>query len=171
MRLHSHKQFPEYPVYCIQCDKQTISRFSRNGIIPYKKKLIYFVDILVLSIIGLLTDTLLTTPWFVIMCAIASQITSLAIVYTIVYSDTDQRKHQSSASLAFAWGIHRGLVNSPQKWPVTRKMFPFDDVIMLMRGKCVRIWCTFEWEIHQSPVDSPHKGPKIWTLGDSIVAR
>ena len=32
--------------------------------------------------------------------------------------------------LAFARGIHRGPVNSPRKWPVTRKMFPFDDVIM-----------------------------------------
>ena len=41
-----------------------------------------------------------------------------------------QRNHQSSASLAFVWGIHRGPVNSPHKWPVTRKMFPFDDVIM-----------------------------------------
>ena len=37
----------------------------------------------------------------VIMDAIASQITSLTIVYSIVYSDADQRKHQSSASLAF----------------------------------------------------------------------
>ena len=63
----------------------------------------------------------------VIMGAIASQITSL----TIVYSDADQRKHQSSTSLTFVWGIHRGPVNSPHKWPVTRKMFPFDDVIML----------------------------------------
>ena len=35
-----------------------------------------------------------------------------------------------SASLAFVRGIHRWPVNSPQKWPVTRKMFPFDDVIM-----------------------------------------
>ena len=32
--------------------------------------------------------------------------------------------------MAFVWGIHRGPVNSPHKWPVTRKMFPFDDVIM-----------------------------------------
>ena len=30
----------------------------------------------------------------------------------------------------FVRGIHRGPVNSPHKWPVTRKMFPFDDVIM-----------------------------------------
>ena len=67
----------------------------------------------------------------VIMGAIASQITSLTIVYSTVYSDVDQRKHQSSASLAFVRGIHRGPVNSPHKWPVTRKMFPFDDVIMV----------------------------------------
>ena len=67
----------------------------------------------------------------VIMGAIASQITSLTIVYSTVYSDADQRKHQSSASLAFVWGIHRGPVNSPHKWPITRKMFPFDDVIMV----------------------------------------
>ena len=66
----------------------------------------------------------------VIMGAMASQITSLTIVYSTVYSDADERKHQSSASLAFVRRIHRGPVNSPHKWPVTRKMFPFDDVIM-----------------------------------------
>ena len=64
------------------------------------------------------------------MGAIASQLTSLTIVYSTVYSEADQRKHQSSPSLAFVWVIHRGPVNSPHKWPVTRKMFPFDDVIM-----------------------------------------
>ena len=67
----------------------------------------------------------------VIMGAIASQITSLTIVYSTVYSDADQRKHQSSASLAFVRGFHRGPVHSPHKGPVTRKMFPFDDVIMI----------------------------------------
>ena len=67
----------------------------------------------------------------VIMGTIASQITSLTIVYSTVYSDEGQRKHQSSAPLAFVRGIHRGPVNSPCKWPVTRKMFPFDDVIVL----------------------------------------
>ena len=66
----------------------------------------------------------------VIMSAMAAQITSLTIVYSIVYSDADQRIHQSSASLAFVRGIHRSPVNSPHKGPVTRKMFPFDDVIM-----------------------------------------
>ena len=64
------------------------------------------------------------------MGALASQITSLTIVYSTEYSDADQSKHQSSASLAFVRGTHRGPVNSPHEWPVTRKMFPFDDVIM-----------------------------------------
>ena len=66
----------------------------------------------------------------VIMDSMASQITSLTIVYSAVYSGADQRKHESSSSPAFVRGIHRGPVNSPHKWPVTRKMFPFDDVIM-----------------------------------------
>ena len=67
----------------------------------------------------------------VMMGAIASQITSLTIVFSTVYSDADQRNHQSSVPLAFVQGIHRGPVNSPHKWPVTRKMFPFDGVIMI----------------------------------------
>ena len=67
----------------------------------------------------------------VIMSAMASQITSLTIVYSTVYSGADQRKYQSSASLAFVWGIHLWPVNSPRKRPVTQKMFQFDDVIML----------------------------------------
>ena len=58
----------------------------------------------------------------VIMGAMASQITNLTIVYSTVFSDADQRRHESSASLAFVRGIHR---------PVTWKMFPFDDVIMI----------------------------------------
>ena len=66
----------------------------------------------------------------VIMSVIASLITSLTIVYLSVYSGAGQGKHQSSASLAFVRGIHRRPVNSPHKGPVTRKMFPFDDVIM-----------------------------------------
>ena len=76
----------------------------------------------------------------VIMSEIASQITSLTIVYSIVYADADQRKHQSSASLAFVRGIHRGPVNSPHKWPVTRKMFPFDDVIMIPTMSTTPAW-------------------------------
>ena len=68
----------------------------------------------------------------VIMSAMASQNTTLTILYSIVYSGADQRKHQSSASLAFVRGIHRWPVNTPHKGPVTRKMFPFDDVIMVL---------------------------------------
>ena len=64
----------------------------------------------------------------VIMGTIASRITSLTIVYSTVYSDADQRKHQSSASPAFVWGIHRGPVNSQHKWPVTRRMFRMQQV-------------------------------------------
>ena len=66
----------------------------------------------------------------VIMSAVASQITSLKSVYSTVLSGADPRKHQSSASLAFVRGIHRWPVNSPHKGPVTRRMLPFDDVIM-----------------------------------------
>ena len=66
----------------------------------------------------------------VIMSAMASQITGVMIVCLNVCSVADQRKHQSSMSLAFVRGIHRWQVNSPHKGPVTRKMFPFDDVIM-----------------------------------------
>ena len=71
------------------------------------------------------------------MTTLASQITSLTIVYSTVYSGAHQRKHQSSASLAFVRGIHRRPVNSPHKWPVTRKMFPFDNVIMKVLGVTV----------------------------------
>ena len=70
------------------------------------------------------------------MGTMASQITSLPIVYLTAYSSVDQRKHQSAALLAFVWGIHWSSVNCPHKWPVTRKMFPFDDVIRFI----------FQWE-------------------------
>ena len=58
------------------------------------------------------------------MGTMASQITSLTIVYSTVYSGADQR---SPALLAFVRGEP---VNSPHKGPVTRKTFQFDDVIM-----------------------------------------
>ena len=65
----------------------------------------------------------------VIIGATASQITSVSIVYSTVCSGADQRK-QSSASLAFVRGIHRRPVISQHKGPVTRKICPFNDVIM-----------------------------------------
>ena len=65
----------------------------------------------------------------VIMGFMAPQITSLTIVYSL-FIQAQMKKHQSATSLAFVRGIHRGPVNSPHKWPVTRKMFHFDDVII-----------------------------------------
>ena len=65
----------------------------------------------------------------VIMSAMASQITGVSMVCSTVCSGADQRIHQSSASLAFVRGIHRWPETFPHKLPVTRKMFPFDDVI------------------------------------------
>ena len=63
----------------------------------------------------------------VIIGTMASQITSLLIVYSTAYSAADERKYQSSALLAYEQRIHW----SPHKRPVARKMYPFDDVIML----------------------------------------
>ena len=66
------------------------------------------------------------------MSTMTSQITSLAIVYSTVYSGTDERKHQSSASLSFA-----GAWNSPvtAEFPAqmvsNAEMFSFDDVIIM----------------------------------------
>ena len=125
------------------------------------------------------------------MGAIASQITSLMIVHSIVHSNADQRKHQSSSSMAFVRWIHRGPVNSPHKWPVTRKMFPFDDVIMRITGTCEgnppvpggQWWIQRNIEVphhwpfvrgnHRSLMDSPHKGAvmrKAFPCHDGIVS-
>ena len=75
----------------------------------------------------------------VIMSAITSQITSLTIVYSIVYSDADQRKHQSYASLAFVWGIHR------DRWIIHRDRW-IPRTNGQLRGKCFHLmtssWCT-----------------------------
>ena len=80
----------------------------------------------------------------VIRSPMASQITSLTIVYSAI-----QTKHQSSASMAFVRGIHRWPVNSPRKWPVTRKMFPFDDVIMYSLD-CRSPNILHDWWIYQN---------------------
>ena len=64
----------------------------------------------------------------------ASQVTSLTIVNSTAYSGTDQRKHQTSASLAFVRGIHRWPLKSPHEWPLTEKMSPFNDVIMIIHA-------------------------------------
>ena len=64
-----------------------------------------FDDLSTISLAKLYTD--LDHYSDVIMDAIVSQITSLRIVYSTVYSSVDQTKYQISASLAFVRGIHR----------------------------------------------------------------
>ena len=119
------------------------------------------------------------------MGVMASQITSLIVVNSTVYTDADQRKHQSSASLAFVGVIHRWPMNSPHKWPVARKMFPFDDVIVtamasqitslsivyliVYSGTDIRkhqssASLAFVWGIHRWLVNSLHKGPITWKI-------
>ena len=73
------------------------------------------------------------------MTTIAPQITSLAFVYSTVYSDADHRKHQSSALLAFVWGIHR------DRWiPRTKGQ---------LRGKCFHLMASSCFQ----PVRLEHK--------------
>ena len=84
----------------------------------------------------------------VIMTMLASQITSLTVVYSIVYSGVNQRKHQSSASLAFVWGIHR------DRWiPHTKGQ---------LRGKCFHLM-TSSWQQNTTEHE------KTWT--PSIILR
>ena len=130
------------------------------------------------------------------MGPMAFQTTSLTVVYSAVYSGADQRKHQSSASLAFVRGIHRGPVNSPHKWPVKRNMFPFHDVIMWKEGSSARVipqlfqlvypkrdkslWRhimeTFSASLElcagipRCPMDSTHKGLAMRSFDVSFVA-
>ena len=85
----------------------------------------------------------------VIMGKMASKITSLTIVYLNVYSGQDQ----SPASLTFVWGFHQWPVYSPHNWPVTRKMFLFDGVIMT--------------EVNLSPVLATSWG----TLGSELLPK
>ena len=110
---------------------------------PKKTILIYVIyePYLIILMYCYVHDNVLIHYGDIIMGAIASQITGLTIVFSTVYLDKDQRKHQSSASLAFVRGIQRRPVNSPHKWPVTRKMFPFVDVIML--SACCAIFFIF----------------------------
>ena len=94
---------------------------SHTGTVPNKDPISYALISMVFMIIH---------HNGVIMNSMASQIWSLTIVHSTVSSGADHRKHQSSALLAFVRGIHRSPLNSPHKGPVTRKMFPFDDVII-----------------------------------------
>ena len=90
----------------------------------------------------------------VIMTTIASQITSLTFVYSAVYWDADQRKHQSSASLAFVWGTHR------DRWiPRTKGQ---------LRGKFFHLmtssWWLFTQLIIHAQLKENIKAPHDWYL-------
>ena len=101
----------------------------------------------------------------VIMGAMASQITSLKNVYSIIYSGADQREHQSSASLVFVRGIHRWPVNSLHKGPITRKIFLFDDVIMAAMYNRVKSWYIFPGRHSMKTSHIPmflHIATRVW---------
>ena len=113
-------------------DQTEVNTASGNGLVPSGNKSLHE------SRVVLFSDAI----WHyddVIMGTIASQITSLTSVYSTVYSGADQSKHQSSASLAFVWGIHRG------RW-IPRSNGQ-------LRGKCFHLmtspwyWFTFKQTI------------------------
>ena len=87
----------------------------------------------------------------VIMDTMASQITSV-LMFTQPFIHAQIKKHQSSALLAFVRGIHRRPVNCPHKGPVSRKMFPFDDVIMYSKLSASHYICKqtniWTWQDH-----------------------
>ena len=89
----------------------------------------------------------------VIKSTMTSQITSVSIICSTGCTGADQRKHQSSASLAFVRGIHLSQADSPHKGPVTRKMFPCDDFIMI---------CSFD--IHYADVIMTKMASQITSL-------
>ena len=108
------------------------------------------------------------------MNTIASQITSLAIVYSTLHSGANQRKHQSSASLAFVRGIHRWSVNSLLKWSATRKMFPFEDVIIWNREKVFGHMQIIRWAMLEDPfslhrLKSREDAPSKWEDGELFL--
>ena len=96
----------------------------------------------------------------VIMTTIASQITSLTVVYSTVYSDADQSKHQKLRVTGLCVGNSPGPVNSPHKGPVTRKMFPFDDVIMRIQ----KLEQPKRRTIIYGLQTFPYLGSKLWNL-------
>ena len=109
---------------------------------------------------------------YVITSAMASQITGISIVYSTVCSGADQRKHQSSAPLTFMMGIHRWSVNSAHRGPVTRKMFPFDDVMVYKyvgwnrhiphRSNYKSNWTIVTWGPFRSRFAKVIQGDRVW---------
>ena len=115
---------------------------NKYSIYVYLSGCVYLYTVICIDVFSKLQQTFVRDIWGrtgkhysdVTMGTVASQITSITIVCATIYSGADQRKRQSSASLAFVRGIQRSPVNSTHKGPATRKMFSFDDVDMLMLG-------------------------------------
>ena len=112
------------------------------------------------------------------MGAIAFQIISLTIVFSTVYSGADKRNHQCAASLAFMSWNHRGPVNSPHKWPVASKMFPFYHGLNHLRyvsdfRLLWHIWYIFQIRKLKSltGIFSWSIGVEVWKLHKSGTAR
>ena len=105
------------------------------------------------------------------MSAMASQITGVSIVYSTICSGADKKNIKAPCHWPL-WGrgIHRWPVNSPHKGPVTRKMFPFDDVIMKMRrphdkegllyGE-IAVWCQRGWDTLYGRIAN------VWAMTDN----
>ena len=100
------------------------------------------------------------------MGAIASQITSLTIVYSTVYSDADQRKHQSSASLAFVWGTHRDRWFPRTKGQLRGKCFH------LMTSSCGPLTTSIhdlnQWPVHHDRNVLKHPAVQMWARPFSV---
>ena len=106
------------------------------------------------------------------MNAMASQITCVSIVCSIVYSGTDQRKQQSSASLSFVRGIHWWPVDSPHKVPVTPKCSPLmtstcmhEEEVQLRELFDPKKWQKMQFYIFQCmlpKINSSRKGPNLF---------
>ena len=137
MLLFGATNIRDLTVCYISCKSRLLSVDNVTLLLPYTHWQIYCRQINADDIV--ITKELHYND--VIMSKIASQVTSLTSVYSTVYSNADQRKHQSSTSLAFVQGIPRRPGNSLHKWPVTRKMFPFDDVIMNCQALTVKYEC------------------------------
>ena len=102
----------------------------------------FFMHCKIMSCMNAFLNTFATTHYTgVIMTTMASQITSLTVVYSTIYSGPDQRKHQSSASLAFVWGIHR------DRWiPRTKNQ---------LRGKCFHLMTSSWVNLQHTEADTP----------------
>ena len=114
------------------------------------------------------------------MSMMATQTTSLTIIYSALYLGAGQTKYQSFASVAFVRGIHQWSVISPHKWPAIRKMFPFDDVIMYRDAQAdgrimLRQWERLFWvkfyQRHDGlmPYEHKHDLKRIHSSNNSIV--